>query len=55
MLELLRIGGPQMLVLSFFALVSMLVVSELFRRAGVARYRAQLATVQAVDRRHHAA
>jgi len=44
-----------MLVTIFFALLSSLVVSELLRRSVVARYRAQLATVPVVNRRHEVA
>ena len=44
-----------MLVLILFALLSSLVISELFRRSVVARYRPQAATVRAVARRHEAA
>jgi len=44
-----------MLLLIVFALLSSFVVSELRRQSVVARYRAQLATVPVVDRRHEVA
>ena len=41
-----------MLLLIVFALLSSLVVSQLFHQSMIRRYRAQAATVPAVDRRH---